>query len=161
MSAPDGFTWVDPPLLAAMARPAAADEYEWLREQGVHLVISLCEDPPSRTWLNDAGLFSMRIPVEDMQPPTQHQVDVCLSAIEKAHARNFAVAVHCGAGLGRTGTMLACYFVKKGMSAPASISHVRRIRPGSIETSEQADAITDYARRLKRKEAPPGSEGAQ
>jgi atypical dual specificity phosphatase len=153
MSAPDGFTWIDPPLLAAMPQPSSVDEYHWLREQGVHLVISLCEDAPMRAWLNDAGLFSMHIPVEDMQAPSQAQVDLCLSAIEKAHTRNFAVVIHCGAGLGRTGTMLACYFVKKGMNAPAAITHVRRVRPGSIETAEQADAVSDYARRLKRKEA--------
>jgi len=153
MSAPDGFTWVDPPLLAAMAQPSSVNEYQWLREQGVHLVISLCEDAPLRTWLNDAGLFSMQIPVEDMQAPSQAQVDLCLSAIEKAHARGFAVAIHCGAGLGRTGTMLACYFVKKGMNAPAAIAHVRQVRPGSIETPEQADVVSDFARRLKRRES--------
>jgi atypical dual specificity phosphatase len=149
MSAPDGFTWVDPPLLAAMAQPASLDEYQWLREQGVSLVIGLCEDPPRRNWLNEAGLFSMQIPVADMHPPEQKQVDACISAIEKAQTRGFAAALHCGAGLGRTGTMLGCYFVKKGMTAPAAIAHVRRIRPGSIETPDQADVITDYARRLK------------
>jgi atypical dual specificity phosphatase len=152
MSAPDGFTWVEPPLLAAMSQPASAEEYQWLRAQGVSLVISLCEEPPRRNWLNEAGLFSMQVPVVDMHPPEQKQVDACLSAIEKAHAQKFGVAVHCGAGLGRTGTMLACWFVKKGMTAPAAISHIRRIRPGSIETPDQADAITDFARRLKHGE---------
>src|SRR6266705_2877264 len=102
MSAPEGFTWVEPPLLAAMAQPASAEEYQWLREQGIHLVISLCEDPPRRQWLNEAGLFSMQIPVEDMHSPAQRQMDVCLSAIEKAHVQGFGVAIHCGAGLGRT-----------------------------------------------------------
>jgi hypothetical protein len=48
--------------------------------------------------------------------------------------------------------MLACYFVKKGMTAAAAIAHIRRIRPGSIETPEQANAVTDFARRLKRQE---------
>ncbi len=122
MPAPNGFTWVDPPLLAAMAQPGDPDEYVWLREQGVQLVISLCEDPPRRSWLNEAGLFSMHIPVEDMHPPAPKQIELCLQAIDKAHARNFAVAIHCGAGLGRTGTMVACYFVKKGMTAPAAIA---------------------------------------
>ena len=59
MPAPDGFTWVDPPLLAATAQPASEDEYQWLRGQNVQLMVSLCEDPPPRKWLNDAGLFSM------------------------------------------------------------------------------------------------------
>ena len=157
MSSPNDFTWVDPPLLAATSAPASAEEYAWLREQGVQLVISLCEDPPPRSWLNEAGLFSMHVPVEDMHPPTAKQVELCLSAVEKAHARNFAVVIHCGAGLGRTGTMLACYFVKKGMTAASAIAHVRRVRPGSVETPEQTDAVADYARRLKRPEGEPGA----
>jgi atypical dual specificity phosphatase len=156
MSSPSGFTWVDPPLLAAMAQPAAPEEYAWLREQGVHLVISLCEDPPRRAWLNEAGLFSMHIPVEDMHPPTAKQIELCLSAIDKAHARNFAVAIHCGAGLGRTGTMLACYLIKKkGMTATEAIAQVRKVRPGSIETPEQVDAVSEFARRLKRATGEP------
>jgi atypical dual specificity phosphatase len=133
-----------------MAQPEAPEEYAWLREQGVQLVISLCEDPPRRNWLNEAGLFSMHIPIVDMHPPTPKQIELCLSAIEKAQAKGFAVAIHCGAGLGRTGTMLACYFVKKGMGAAAAMAHVRQLRPGSIETPEQADAIVDFARRHKR-----------
>ena len=155
MASPNGFSWVDAHALAAMSQPSAPEEYAWLRAQGVQLVISLCEDPPRRSWLNDAGLFSMHIPVEDMHPPAPKQIELCISAIEKAHAKDFAVAIHCGAGLGRTGTMLACYFVKNGMSAPAAIAHVRRLRPNSIETPEQADAISDFARRLKRQEADP------
>jgi atypical dual specificity phosphatase len=130
-----------------MSHPSAADEYEWLRAQGAQLVISLCEDPPPRTWLNEAGLLSMHIPVEDMHPPTQKQIELCMSAIEKAKSNGMGVAIHCGAGLGRTGTMLACFLVSQGMGAAAAIAEVRRIRPGSIETAEQADAIADYARR--------------
>jgi atypical dual specificity phosphatase len=148
MSAPAGFTWVEPKVLAAMAHPSAADEYEWLRGQGVQLVISLCEDPPPRTWLNEAGLLSMHIPVEDMHPPTLKQIELCVSAIEKARDKAMATAIHCGAGLGRTGTMAACYLVKQGITAPAAIAQIRRLRPGSVETPEQADIIADYARRV-------------
>lgn len=152
MAAPDGFTWVDESRLAAMAHPASLDEYLWLRRQGIQLVISLCEDPPPRTWVNEAGLFSMSIPVEDMHPPSQKQIELCLSAIDKANAQQMPVGIHCTAGLGRTGTMLACYFVKHGLSADAAIAKVRKLRPGSVETDEQVEAIRTYARRLKRGE---------
>ena len=155
--APFGFTWVDKPLLAAMSQPDSLVQYQWLRGQGVQLVISLCEDPPPRTHVNEAGLFSMHIPVEDMHPPSQKQIDLCVSAVEKAHAKGMGVAIHCGAGLGRTGTMLACHLVKQGMAPQAAIVHVRKLRPGSIETPEQVDAINEYARRLKRAE-PPAAE---
>jgi atypical dual specificity phosphatase len=61
------------------------------------------------------------------------------------------VNVHCRAGKGRTGTVLAAYFVSKGMSAAEALQRVRELRPGSIETPEQEHAIADLARRLNKR----------
>lgn len=152
MPAPDGFSWIERPHLAAMAQPHSLDEFQWLREQGIQLIISLTEDPPRRSWINEAGLFLMHLPITDMQPPTQQQIDACLTAVEKANANDLGVGLHCTAGLGRTGTMLACWFVAQGMPARDAITRVRRLRPGSIETDEQSDAVMEYARRRKIQE---------
>ncbi|MBI2806363.1 MAG: dual specificity protein phosphatase family protein [Planctomycetes bacterium] len=149
MPAPDEFSWIDKPRLAAMAQPGSLGEYQWLREQGIQLVICLTEDAPPRTWINDAGLFSMHIPIEDLHPPTQNQIDVCMGGIDKANKKGLGVGLHCLAGMGRTGTMLACWLVVQGMSARDAIARVRRLRPGSIETPEQADAVAEFARRRK------------
>ena len=146
MAPPNGFTWVEKPHLAAMARPSEAEELTWLRKQGIELLIALTEDPPRRDWVNDAGLLVMHVPVEDMEAPTQGQLDRCVSAIERANGQGMGVAVHCGAGLGRTGVVLACYFVSKGLSAPNAIARVRRLRPGSVETDDQEVAVEEFAR---------------
>jgi atypical dual specificity phosphatase len=61
-----------------------------------------------------------------------------------------AVAVHCGAGLGRTGTLVACYLVAGGLSAEDAIAKVRRLRPGSIETAEQEAAVRTFEGRIAR-----------
>ena len=71
----------------------------------------------------------------------------CISAIAKVNSNNMGVAVHCGAGLGRTGVVIAAYFVHKGMTARSAIAKVRRLRPGSIETDEQVEAVVEFARR--------------
>jgi atypical dual specificity phosphatase len=150
MPDPDGFSWIDRPRLAAMAQPASAEEYQWLREQGIQLILCLTEDPPRRAWINDAGLFSIHIPIEDMMPPTQEQIDQCMAGIDKALAQKLGVSVHCTAGLGRTGTIVACWLVHhEELTARDAMTRVRRLRPGSIETVEQEDAISEFARRKK------------
>ena len=147
MSQPHGFSWIDKPLLAGMARPDALEELVWLRRQGIELVISLTEDPLRRDWINDAGLMAMHLPVVDMEAPTQEQLEQAVSAITRANEQQMGVAVHCGAGLGRTGVVLACYLVLKGMTAKNAIARVRRLRAGSIETDEQEDAVVEFEKR--------------
>ena len=149
MSPPMGFSWIEKPLLAGSARPEAPDELTWLREQGIQLLVTLSEDPLPRHWINDAGLFAMHVPIEDMHPPSQKQIELILSAIDKARTRKMGVDVHCTAGLGRTGTILACHLVKQGLNAAVSVAKVRELRPGSVETDEQVDAVAEFARRQR------------
>ena len=53
-------------------------------------------------------------------------------------------------GRGRTGTMCACYFVHmQGQTADQAIGNIRRMRPGSIETSEQERLVHQYVAYLK------------
>ncbi len=131
-----------------MARPAALEDYRWLRDQGLQLVICLTEDPPVRVWINEVGLFSLHVPIMDMTAPTQEQIDLCVSAVRKAHSQTMGVGIHCAAGLGRTGTILACWLVAhENMNARDAITRVRRLRPGSIETDDQEEAVHEFARR--------------
>jgi atypical dual specificity phosphatase len=150
MTAPNGFSWIDRPLLAALARPSSPEEFRWLREQGIEVLLSLTEDRPRRDWTEEASLLVFHEPMEDMEAPSQEQLDRAVSAILRATERNMAVAVHCGAGLGRTGVVLAAYFVAKGASASNAVARIRRLRPGSIETEEQVEAVELYARRKRR-----------
>ena len=147
MPQPPGFSWIEKPLLAAMARPEGPEDLEWLRRQEIELLMSLTEDPPRRDWVNSAGLLLVHEPMTDMEAPPQEQLDRCVAAIVKAHERKMAMAIHCAAGLGRTGVVLACYFIDKGLSATNAIARVRRLRPGSIETAEQEDAIMEFYRK--------------
>jgi atypical dual specificity phosphatase len=150
MAQPHGFSWIEKPQLAALGRPDSQEDLDWLRRQGIDLLISLTEEPPFSRWVNEANLMLMHVPVPDMEAPSPAQLNRCVSSILKAHETKLNVAVHCGAGLGRTGVILACYFVTRGATAEEAIARVRRLRPGSIETEEQATAIEEYAESLKK-----------
>jgi atypical dual specificity phosphatase len=151
---PPGFSWVDRPRLAALARPQSADDLRWLRRHGIDVLVSLTESPLPRQWLNEAGVLAVSVPVPDMEAPTDRQLDLILGTIRKANASGMGVAVHCAAGLGRTGTVLAAYFVAQGMPPEEAVVKVRDLRPGSIETAEQERAVEQYGRRPDEN-APP------
>jgi atypical dual specificity phosphatase len=144
---PPGFSWVDPPHLAALAFPDSADDLLWLRKNNIEVLISLTETSTPRSWINEAGLMLVHVPVPDMDAPTERQFTSILDAIQRANKAGFGVAIHCAAGKGRTGTALAAYFVNQGLDASAAIEKVRELRPGSIETREQERSIHELGRR--------------
>ena len=115
---------------------------------GIGVIINLHERPHPREALARYGLTELHLPVRDFTPPTLSQIETAIEAIEDAVAGGKRVAVHCAAGLGRTGTLLACYLVRQGMTANEAIARVREVRPGSIETPAQEAAVEGYARRL-------------
>lgn len=151
MSQPVGFSWVKKPLLAGLARPSSLDDMEWLRDAGIELLLSLTEHPPRRDWTNDAGLMVFHEPIEDMTAPSLEQLERCISVIQQATEQNRGVAVHCAAGMGRTGVVLAAWLVSQGKSAAEAISLIRSLRPGSIETPDQEACIQDLAKYLSQK----------
>ncbi|MHC4847321.1 MAG: phosphatase domain-containing putative toxin [Planctomycetota bacterium] len=137
---PFNFSWLMPGQVAGMARPRS-DDVRWLRDQGVTAVVSLTEREP-------AGLDELAVlhePVRDMTPPTLDQIHRVIGFIEQELAREGAVVVHCTAGMGRTGTLLAAWLVSRGQPAGEAIEFVRLTRPGSIETRGQEDVIRQFA----------------
>jgi len=137
---PYNFSWLVPGKLAGMARPRSSDA-QWLRDQGVTAVLSLTE----RAAPDLEGIESLHVAVQDMRAPTLDQLHRGVNYIDAVVAGGGAVAVHCAAGMGRTGTLLAAYLVSRGHDASAAVRAVREQRPGSIETAAQEDSVRRFA----------------
>ena len=147
-------TWIARGRLLAMGMPWRG-ELEALADDGVAAVISLTERLPEG--LPSPRLRHLHLPVEDFHPPTLAQLERAVEFIDATVAAGDAVAVHCGAGLGRTGTVCAAWLVRHGHAARAAIAEVRRRRPGSVEPPEQEAVIEAFERECAaRRSAGPG-----
>jgi atypical dual specificity phosphatase len=139
-------TWLEDEGVAACAYPRDDNALGDLANRGTRVLINLHERPHKPEVLARHGLTEVHLPVADFTPPTLAQLERGVAAIEQAVARGDRVAVHCGAGLGRTGTLLACYLVARGAGADEAIARIRAVRPGSVETPEQEAAVSEFAR---------------
>jgi len=138
------FSWLVEHKLAAMSYPESEDAFTILWKMEIRVLINLAEEPLPVEFLRKVGIQVEHIPVVDFTAPTLKQVEQALTMIHDYLGRDMPVAVHCLAGFGRTGTILACYLVGGGKSADEAITAIRRWRPGSIETLDQEVVIHEY-----------------
>ncbi len=138
------FGWLFEHKLAAMAYPQSEDAFALLYQIGIRAVLNLSEASLPYEAPNTLGLLTRHIPIADFTAPTLQQAKEAVTVISTCLDRNMPVAVHCLAGLGRTGTILACYLVGMEMSANNAIIIIREWRPGSIEVPEQEAVVYEY-----------------
>jgi atypical dual specificity phosphatase len=143
------FHWIVDGQVAAMAMPWPEDVPE-LKRRGVTAILSLSEHVAPE--VSHAGFEHLLLPIRDFHPPTQAQLAQAVEFIDRAVGSGGACAVHCGAGLGRTGTVVAAWLVHRGRTAAEAIGEVRRRRPGSVETREQEEAVEAFSRSSAREE---------
>lgn len=155
---PRGFLWLKKGMLAGTPRPGIFHEIDYdltaLKRVGVTQLVTLTERAPEVEEMKSYGIGNRWFPIPDMDAPSfELAVDIC-QQLEEMMRDGEVIAVHCRAGLGRTGTVLAAYLIWEGSNALSALETVRRVEPRWVQSEEQVAFLESFAQALA--EHPPG-----
>ena len=137
---PDNFSWIIEKKLAGSAIPTSKEEIDWIKQEGVKSIVTIREEPLEDEWIKDVNY--LHVHSNDMGIPEFSDLVNSVDFVHQRITNDEPVMVHCLAGLGRTGTILACYLIKyEDMTADDAIEKVRRERHGSIQSFSQEEII--------------------
>ncbi|KAJ7404110.1 Dual specificity protein phosphatase CDC14B [Willisornis vidua] len=142
------FNWIIPNKFIAFSGPHSRSKIEngyphhapeayfpYFRQHKVTTIIRLNKKLYDAKRFTDAGFEHFDLFFADGSTPSDTIVKTFLNICENAEG---VIAVHCKAGLGRTGTLIACYIMKHyRMTAAETIAWIRINRPGSVIGPQQ------------------------
>ena len=161
--------WVEPGRLLAGEYPGSAsradalDRVRRLLTAGVTYFLDLTEPGelaaydqllPTGPSSGGRAVLYVRKPIEDHSIPSAPVLmSETLEYLDRALAAGHCVYMHCHAGVGRTGMVLGCYFVHRGMAADEALRHLNQLWranerskrwPSTPETAEQVDYVRQW-----------------
>ena len=155
--------WVTNDVMA-MSRPTTQliQEYDFIGQLKAHCISSIfCVQKPGEhsrcgrklelsgfsydpQVVMDSGIYFYNFGWDDFGVPSMPMLLDMVRVVDFAISRG-KVAIHCHAGLGRTGVLIACYLVySRRWDGSRAITLVRAKRPGALQTVKQVELVMEY-----------------
>ncbi|WP_027722091.1 protein-tyrosine phosphatase family protein [Maridesulfovibrio zosterae] len=121
-------TWVTDQLAVGCA-PMSHAQLESIREQGVDAIVNLCgEFCDLHEIERNSGFDVHYLPLEDEEAPELIDLENALEWMDEAIYLGKKVLIHCRHGIGRTGTVLNAYLLRRGLGHKLAWRKMKRLR---------------------------------
>ncbi len=121
-------SWVTTHLAVGSA-PMSAVQLEALRAQGIGAILNLCgEFCDLHTIERDHGFEVYYLPIDDEDAPDLTTMEPALEWLDEALYLGKKVYIHCRHGIGRTGTILNLYLLRRGLGHKMAAKILKNLR---------------------------------
>ena len=120
--------WVTPHLATGPA-PMSYDHLEHLKSEGIDAIMNLCaEYCDLHSIESHEGFEVYYLPVHDEEAPKLQALEDALSWLDEAIYLGKKVYVHCRHGIGRTGTVISAYLLRRGLGSKLVKEKIKTMR---------------------------------
>lgn len=145
------FGWVIKSKLAGVRGPTGHDDLKFLKNEGISVLVRLAEKHRAHVTAEEVAKFGMEhhhFPIPDFTPPSETQIEQITKLVKDRLNEGQRVAVSCGAGIGRTGTILTCILISLCNPLEEAFEIMKSAKREAFETADQREAIMKFARQL-------------
>ena len=121
-------TWVTD-YLCVGAAPMSYDDLDDIKRQGVRAIVNLCAEFSDLHKIEEgAGLEVYYLPIHDECAPDLSEMERALQWFDEALYLKKKILVHCKHGIGRTGTFVSAYLLRRGMGLKVAEKTLKKTR---------------------------------
>jgi len=121
-------TWITDYLAVGYA-PMSYVELDSIKEQGINAIINLCAEFCDLHEIEDKSGFEVYyFPIPDEKTPNMDDMEKALAWLDEAVYLGKKILVHCRHGIGRTGTFVTAYLLRRGLGLKVASRKMKNTR---------------------------------
>lgn len=120
--------WVTENLATGPA-PMSYDHLDHLKAAGIDAIMNLCAEYSDLHDIESSQGFEVHyLPIEDEETPQLQALDAAMDWLDESIYLGKKVYVHCHYGIGRTGTIISAYLLRRGLGSKLVKQKIKKMR---------------------------------